>query len=404
MKRIHTLSGVLALLILTGCQHKPNSNNDCEIVNASTEDFLQSRLNDYSVSKNSICKYNSDNLYISEDRTVEINLSARDRLEGYTFRLSSSDISVSENAYNAVFGYCPNDILYEMTGCSSGEEVLNTIGQPYMFESFEDKYALLIINSDQTFIYGFNGNLTTINIDSDFNVANVNSIQISDDEIYLIASNSNGKDNHISILTITNKTGQQNIVTVPFSDMDLPQKKLSVPKHNPFIYDKTLFFSVSDYSFNGWVAAYNFEKCLGTSFFVDDFGYDGQLFVYKDHIGYFYSELCTNGYNNSMKLALFDFNSIDCKFTKKTKLNYFPEGTLYYYYLYGYRFYCIDDMLCGVLQHMEDNSMAYIELSLKDGMIKTFIPFYVDPNKYYVNGYSIIDGMKFQSRHNIKQS
>lgn len=403
MKCLQVVAGMLCFLMLPGCQGVLNSSDVNEVCIAPTEELLQSSLKDYSTIKASICEYNSDHLNLPENRTVEINLSARDRLEGYTFNLSSSDISVNENAYNAVFGYCPNEILYEMTGCSSGEEVLNTIGQPYMFEMCGDRYALLFINSEQTFIFGRKGDFTTISIDYDFNIANVNSIQISDDEIYLIATRSSGKDNSVFVLTFSTETGKQDMITVPFSDMQLPEKKLSVSKYNPFIYNKTLFFSVSDYSFNGWIAAYNFDKCVGSSLPIEDFGYDGQIFMYDNNIGYFYSELHTDGYNNSMKLILFDFNYADCEFTQKTELDYFPEGTQYYYYLYGYRFYCIDDMLCGVLQHMEDNSLAYIEISLKEGKIKTFVPFYVDVNKYFVNGYSIKDSIAARSRHNIKE-
>lgn len=401
MKYLRVVVGALCVLMLSGCQDTFNSSNVDKVLMPPAEMLLESSLKDYYVSKNSICEYNADYLNLSENRTVEINLSPRDRLEGYTFNLSQDDISVNENAYNAVFGYCPNDILFEMTGCSSGEEVLYTLGQPYMFETYEDKYALILINSEQTFIYGSKGDFTTININSDFNIADVNSIQISDDKIYLIATRTSGKNNSVFVLTVSNETGEQDIISVPFSDMQLPEKKLSVSKHNPFIYNKTLFFSVSDYSFNGWLAAYNFDNCIGSSIPVEDFGYDGQIFLYDNSIGYFYSELCTDGYNNSMKINLYDFNYADCEFVHKSELNYFPKETQYYYYLYGYRFYCIDDMLCGVLQHMEDNSLAYMEITLTDGVIKTFVPFYVDVNKYYVNGYSINDGMTAKSRHNI---
>ena len=69
-----------------------------------------------------------------------------------------------------------------------------------------------------------------------------------------------------------------------------------------------------------------------------------------------------------------------------------------------YQFYCVGDRLCGMIKDINiDTGMsttdAYVEISLPDGAVTTFIPLKI--KKYQYNSYTIRENGIAVSPHNI---
>lgn len=109
---------------------------------------------------------------------------------------------------------------------------------------------------------------------------------------------------------------------------------------------------------------------------IQDVDTAGKLFRYGNELGVMTASFGEDGYYSNMEVRFFELNTVKCKLSEKRTLSLPLSADWAYFLEKGAEFYCIDDTLCGIMTEKGNgSSYAYIEISLKNGAITTFIPF-----------------------------
>lgn len=399
MKKLIAVLLSICTVLISGC-----SRERCGEHGANITDTLLADFDNFIVTSQKYTKYNADICNMQEGRVAEIGLTEIFRYNNsVSLEISSAGVQESNNACFAADGYCPVSSLFKMTGTSTFDQALTSVGQPYTYTELGDKSALLLADKKQTLIYGNANRFSKVTLGDKYNITSVISLQITDEKLFVFSypEAKNGKCVVVRNLLLSDSTSLDEIV-IPFSDIGFEDFNLHISKYNIFVNNDTLFFIAYDLDKRcGWIIAYNLNTKQYSNIRIENIAGVEQIFCADDGIIVLYNKYDSNGYSNNTFLCRYGFDYASTTFSQESvSVITFPENANYYFSTKGQDSYCVGDTFCGILENTRDMSYAYAEFSLSTGKITTFIPFKPKSSNYAVTGLIIRDNGKAVSRHN----
>lgn len=419
IKRLLFAALVTAALLLSGCAKQAADIPAAS--NTEQTDFSDALYMDFSEFEKlhkkqttSACTYYMDMSAIPENRTVEIGYRSFDNFdEGKLVELTSDGISVSndEMMFSASNHFRNRDII-EITNLKSLDEIWETYDQPLWY--IEEKGMSVLVfelhdayNADRWYylvFYGKDGDYKMVEIDKDKKYHTPCRPQVTDNKIYLFTDAMHSGDSFL-VTAIDIDSGETELSVVTYEDMGLPDKTLIVNSHNIFIDGNLMFLYAADYYSKGYVALYDLESGKSASIeFKDTVGH-GKLFRYGDGLGLTVSQCINSNYDTTMGIRFFGFDADNLSIweNEEAQVEIARESKYFGGYI-EYQFYCVGDRLCGMIKDINiDTGMsttdAYVEISLPDGVVTTFIPLKI--KKYQYNSYTIRENGVAVSPHNV---
>lgn len=413
IKKFLFVAPVTAALLLSSCAgHGPDTQ-----IGTEQKDFSDVMYMDFAEFKKlhkkqtaSICSYYMDMSAIPESRTVECGYRSFDNFdEGKLVELMSDGISISNDKIMfSAWNYFKTKDSMEITGLNSIDEIWANYNQPLWY--IEEKEMSVLVfeifepeRSYYTVFYGKDGDYKMVEIDKDKKYSIPYRPQVTDEKIYLFTE---ALHNESSFLVTAIDIGSQEaeLSVVKPEDMGLPDKKLIVHPHNIFI-DGDVLFVYANYHKTGYVAMYDFKSGKGTNTDIkSDFGY-GKLFRYGSGLGLMVFQCINSDYGTTMGIRFFDFDTNEPHILENEDayVDIVTEAK-YFYSIFGHYFYCVGDKLCGLMSDIDiDTGMTetdvYVEISLPDGAVTTFIPLKVKNHDVY--SYTIRENGVAVSPHNV---
>ena len=412
-KKLLFVALAVVALPLSGCAgHEPDTQVDTE-----QKDFSDVMYMDFAEFKKlhkkqtaSICSYYMDMSTIPESRTVECGYRSFDNFdEGKLVELTSDGISISNDKimFSAWNHFKTKDSM-EITGLNSIDEIWANYNQPLWY--IEEKGLSVLVfeifepeRSYYTVFYGKNGDYKMVEIDKDKKYSIPYRPQVTDEKIYLFTEALHNESSFL-VTAIDIGSREAELSVVKPEDMGLPDKKLMVHPHNIFI-DGNVLFVYANYHKTGYVALYDFKSGKGTNIDIkNDFGF-GKLFRYGDGLGLTVSQCINSEYDTSMGIRFFGFETDNLSVWENEEAYVeIAREAEYFYSIFGHYIYCVGDKLCGLMKDIDiDTGMTqtdvYVEISLPDGAVTTFIPLEIKEHDCY--SYTILENSVAVSPHNV---
>ncbi len=363
---------------------------------------------EYKEQKNSLVSFYNYKYDIPDSRTVDICfanlLNLSNNAKFYPSEIVESKIMPIDKEMGYAVRKCyPVDTILNITGTDSIDEILEKYGHPQDYTEYNGICAIKISRSDEYIIfYGDNNGGKMVIIDKEYKTTQNTMLQITDEAIYLFIKPNRDSNFGISVTKISIESSEVSRQFISFEEMNLPEIKGQILVNNIFIDDGIMYFSINDYGSNSWVTAYDFDSGKGNNIKIKC-AYDGKLFKYESGVGLMVSCYDDEGYNTNMGLRFFNYDVEANKFTEREELSVtFPENARYGFYIDGAKFYCTNDTLCGIMDHINDGSYAYVEISLPDGEITTFMPFKAKKASHFPISYTVRENGAAVSPHNVK--
>lgn len=413
IKKLLFVALAVVALPLSGCAgHEPDTQVDTE-----QKDFSDVMYMDFAEFKKlhkkqtaSICSYYMDMSTIPESRTVECGYRSFDNFdEGKLVELTSDGISISDDKimFSAWNHFKTKDSM-EITGLNSIDEIWANYNQPLWY--IEEKGLSVLVfeifepeRSYYTVFYGKNGDYKMVEIDKDKKYSIPYRPQVTDEKIYLFTEALHNESSFL-VTAIDIGSRESELSVVKPEDMGLPDKKLMVHPHNIFI-DGNVLFVYANYHKTGYVALYDFKSGKSTNIDIkNDFGF-GKLFRYGDGLGLTVSQCINSEYDTSMGIRFFGFETDNLSVWENEEAYVeIAREAEYFYSIFGHYIYCVGDKLCGLMKDIDiDTGMTqtdvYVEISLPDGAVTTFIPLEIKEHDCY--SYTIRENGIAVSPHNI---
>ena len=413
IKKLLFVALAVVALPLSGCAgHEPDTQVDTE-----QKDFSDVMYMDFAEFKKlhkkqtaSICSYYMDMSTIPESRTVECGYRSFDNFdEGKLVELTSDGISISNDKimFSAWNHFKTKDSM-EITGLNSIDEIWANYNQPLWY--IEEKGLSVLVfeifepeRSYYTVFYGKNGDYKMVEIDKDKKYSIPYRPQVTDEKIYLFTEALHNESSFL-VTAIDIGSREAELSVVKPEDMGLPDKKLMVHPHNIFI-DGNVLFVYANYHKTGYVALYDFKSGKGTNIDIkNDFGF-GKLFRYGDGLGLTVSQCINSEYDTSMGIRFFGFETDNLSVWENEEAYVeIAREAEYFYSIFGHYIYCVGDKLCGLMKDIDiDTGMTqtdvYVEISLPDGAVTTFIPLEIKEHDCY--SYTILENGVAVSPHNV---
>ncbi len=413
IKKLLFVALAVVALPLSGCAgHEPDTQVDTE-----QKDFSDVMYMDFAEFKKlhkkqtaSICSYYMDMSTIPESRTVECGYRSFDNFdEGKLVELTSDGISISNDKimFSAWNHFKTKDSM-EITGLNSIDEIWANYNQPLWY--IEEKGLSVLVfeifepeRSYYTVFYGKNGDYKMVEIDKDKKYSIPYRPQVTDEKIYLFTEALHNESSFL-VTAIDIGSREAELSVVKPEDMGLPDKKLMVHPHNIFI-DGNVLFVYANYHKTGYVALYDFKSGKGTNIDIkNDFGF-GKLFRYGDGLGLTVSQCINSEYDTSMGIRFFGFETDNLSVWENEEAYVeIAREAEYFYSIFGHYIYCVGDKLCGLMKDIDiDTGMTqtdvYVEISLPDGAVTTFIPLEIKEHDCY--SYTILENSVAVSPHNV---
>lgn len=402
-----------AVLLLAGCAgHEPDTQ-----IKTEQENFSDVMYMDFSEFKklhqketSSICSYYMDMSAIPESRTIEIGYRSLDNFdEGKLVELTSDGIGISDDKimFSAWNHFNTKDSM-EITGLNSIDEIWASYGQPLWY--IEEKGVSVLVfeifepeRSYYTVFYGKDCDYKMVEIDKDKKYSIPCRPQVTDEKIYLFTeAMRNGKSFLITTIDIDSQETELSVVT--YEDMGLPDKTLIINPHNIFI-DGDVLFVYMNYHKTGYVALFDLKSEKGTNIDIkNDFGF-GKLFRYGDGLGLTVSQCINSEYDTSMGIRFFGFETDNLSVWENEEAYVeIAREAEYFYSIFGHYIYCVGDKLCGLMKDIDidtgiTETDVYVEISLPDGAVTTFIPLEIKEHDCY--SYTIRENGIAVSPHNV---
>lgn len=413
IKKLLFVALAVVALPLSGCAgHEPDTQVDTE-----QKDFSDVMYMDFAEFKKlhkkqtaSICSYYMDMSTIPESRTVECGYRSFDNFdEGKLVELTSDGISISNDKimFSAWNHFKTKDSM-EITVLNSIDEIWANYNQPLWY--IEEKGLSVLVfeifepeRSYYTVFYGKNGDYKMVEIDKDKKYSIPYRPQVTDEKIYLFTEALHNESSFL-VTAIDIGSREAELSVVKPEDMGLPDKKLMVHPHNIFI-DGNVLFVYANYHKTGYVALYDFKSGKGTNIDIkNDFGF-GKLFRYGDGLGLTVSQCINSEYDTSMGIRFFGFETDNLSVWENEEAYVeIAREAEYFYSIFGHYIYCVGDKLCGLMKDIDiDTGMTqtdvYVEISLPDGAVTTFIPLEIKEHDCY--SYTILENGVAVSPHNV---
>lgn len=355
--------------------------------------------------KNSLLNYYSYKCNIPNERTIEISLAYvfASQLPLKSFTITGTEITAEDKEMGYAARNCyPADTMFSITKTQSTDEIAEKFGTPDAYAEYNGISVLLISNTYEYIVfYGNSTEGNMIRIDKEYKIPQNTTLQITDNAIYLFIKPNRDSNFGVSVIKISLENSEVTKQFITFEEMNLPEIKGQILVNNIFIDDGIMYFSINDFGSSSWITAYDFDSGKGNNVKIKC-AYDGKLFKYQDGVGMMVSGYDNDGYNTNMGLRFFGYDAKANEFTEKEDMSVdFPKNVRYFYAIYGAEFYCTNDTLCGILIHINDGSKAYVEISLPNGEITTFIPFKTNNEYYSPFGYIIRENGVAVSPHNV---
>lgn len=416
-KKVLLSSLAAAILLLSGC--RDSENNISQEAVTGQKNFSDTLFMDFSEFKksykkqeDSICSYYMDMGAISESRTVEFGYRSNTNFDnGKLVELTSDNISISDDEIMfSAWNYFKKNDSIEITGLNSIDEIWQQYGQPLWYIE-ERETAVLVFEvfdpnrSYYTVFYGKNGDYKMLEIDKDKKYSIPFRPQVTDEKIYLFTE-SMRNDNSLLVTAIDIDDQEAILYTITYEDMGLPDNTLIIQPHNIFIDGNLMFLYANAYHKTGYVALYDFESRKGTNVEVKKDGGDGKLFRYGDGLGLMVSECFNSDYSTTMGIRFWGFDSDNLSIWENEEAYVeIAREAKYFYYIFGHYFYCVGDKLCGMMSSIDidtgkSETDVYVEISLPDGAVTTFIPLNVKDHSIYA--YTVRENGVAVSPHNVK--
>lgn len=417
IKKILFAAMAAAALFLSGCAgHEPDTQ-----IYTEQEDFSDVLYMDFSEFEklhqkqtSSACTYYMDMSAIPASRTVDIGYRFFENFdEGKLVELTSDGISIPDDEIMfSASNYFRNRDIMEITNLNSLDKIWETYDQPLWYIE-ENGMSVLVFelhdayNADRWYylvFYGKDGDYKMVEIDKDKKYSIPCRPQVTDDKIYLFTEAMRSGDSFlVTAIDIDSRETELSVIT--YEDMGLPDKTLIVHPHNIFVDGNLMFLYASDLRTKGYVVLYDLESEKGAGIEFKDKGGHGKLFRYGDGLGLTVSQCINSGYNTTMGIRFFDFDADKLSIweNEEAQVEIARESKYFDGYV-GYQFYCVGDRLCGMIKDINiDTGMsttdAYVEISLPDGVVTTFIPLKI--KKYNFDSYTIRENGVAVSPHNV---
>ena len=413
IKKLLFVALAVVALPLSGCAgHEPDTQVDTE-----QKDFSDVMYMDFAEFKKlhkkqtaSICSYYMDMSTIPESRTVECGYRSFDNFdEGKLVELTSDGISISNDKimFSAWNHFKTKDSM-EITGLNSIDEIWANYNQPLWY--IEEKGLSVLVfeifepeRSYYTVFYGKNGDYKMVEIDKDKKYSIPYRPQVTDEKIYLCTEALHNESSFL-VTAIDIGSREAELSVVKPEDMGLPDKKLMVHPHNIFI-DGNVLFVYANYHKTGYVALYDFKSGKGINIDIkNDFGF-GKLFRHGDGLGLTVSQCINSNYDTTMGIRFFGFDADNLSIWENEEAQVeIAREAEYFYSIFGHYIYCVGDKLCGLMKDIDiDTGMTqtdvYVEISLPDGAVTTFIPLEIKEHDCY--SYTIRENGVAVSPHNV---
>lgn len=405
-----------AVLLFSGCAE--HETNDAQGTDTDQTDFSDVMYMDFAEFEKlhkkqttSACTYYMDMSAIPENRTVEIGYRSFDNFdEGKLVELTSDGISISNDKimFSAWNHFKTKDSM-EITGLNSIDEIWANYNQPLWY--IEEKGLSVLVfeifepeRSYYTVFYGKNGDYKMVEIDKNKKYSIPCRPQVTDEKIYLFTDAMHSGDSFL-VTAIDIDSGETELSVITYEDMGLPNKTLIVHPHNIFVDGNLMFLYASDLRTKGYVVLYDLESGKGTSIEFKDKTGHGKLFRYGDGLGLTVSQCINSNYDTTMGIRFFGFDADNLSIWENEEAYVeIAREAEYFYSIFGHYIYCVGDRLCGLMKDIDiDTGMTqtdvYVEISLPDGAVTTFIPLEIKEHDCY--SYTILENGVAVSPHNV---
>lgn len=405
-----------AVLLFSGCAE--HETNDAQGTDTDQTDFSDVMYMDFAEFEKlhkkqttSACTYYMDMSAIPENRTVEIGYRSFDNFdEGKLVELTSDGISISNDKimFSAWNHFKTKDSM-EITGLNSIDEIWANYNQPLWY--IEEKGLSVLVfeifepeRSYYTVFYGKNGDYKMVEIDKNKKYSIPCRPQVTDEKIYLFTDAMHSGDSFL-VTAIDIDSGETELSVIKYEDMGLPNKTLIVHPHNIFVDGNLMFLYASDLRTKGYVVLYDLESGKGTSIEFKDKTGHGKLFRYGDGLGLTVSQCINSNYDTTMGIRFFGFDADNLSIWENEEAYVeIAREAEYFYSIFGHYIYCVGDRLCGLMKDIDiDTGMTqtdvYVEISLPDGAVTTFIPLEIKEHDCY--SYTILENGVAVSPHNV---
>lgn len=433
MKKIlSVLLSCTLVFLLAGCQGKPADPNFRDksaydeqegFANSLKSDYLSFRKK-YPELKNDVCYYVNAQNCMPVGREVKVcftNAFSSDWREAGALNISLSGIDVSDEQYIFTFGkHFPVKTVAEMSDYSTVNELFSSVGQVQTYEELGEFCAFSVNHYYErptyvdTIYYGMPGNIKSV----DVNFGNLpqppdQSLQITEDDIYYYTYDYADLENSsVTVVQVPRHGGEVVTRKIYLSDLGFPTLHSSSFSENIFVEGGYLFMlgefilSAEPLEFEFCIAVYDLKTDKFDVYKTHDFKGMGKLFRYGDGLGVTTALYDEQGYYSDMGVRFLNFDENNCKLSFDKDVSFAQsENWAYDMGLSAKEFYCIDDMLCGVLTYKANGAMLmYVEIDLKTGEVTTCVPFAKndrEETKGWVFGSVLIrDNGKAKSQHN----
>ncbi len=433
MKRfLSILLSFVLMLLLAGCQGNTNNPNfRDESAYDERDGFAESLKSDYlsfrkiyPEQKNNVCYYVNAQNKMPEGREVKVcftNPFSSGWREAGTVNISSMGVDVSDEQYIFTFGkHFPVNTVTAMTGYQSVDDLFDKIGQVQTYEEFGDFCAFSVNQYDRrpeyvdTVFWGTANDVKSVDISfGKLSQPPDQSLQITEENIYYFAYDYGVlTKSSITVVRIPKDGGKVITKKIFLSDIGFPDLHNKSFSENIFVDGNNLFMlgnfilSVEPLELEFYIVAYNLETDEFDVYKTQDFKGMGKLFRSDDGLGVMTALFDEQGYYSNMGVRFLNLDENNYKLTFDKDISFAQsENWAYDMGLSEKEFYCIDDMLCGILTYKANCAMMmYVEIDLKTGAVTTCVPFAKNDKKetkgWVFDSILIRDNGRAVSQHN----